>query len=87
MTSSHPTWTTLETVAAGLENFTANPALIVWGGRDFCFNDEFYAEWRRRLPQAHVRHLPDAGHYVLADAGAEVVPLIARFLSPVSPSA
>jgi haloalkane dehalogenase len=80
MNASHPTWATLESVAAGLKNFTANPALIVWGGRDFCFNDTFYAEWRARLPQAKAHHLADAGHYVLADANAEVVPLIKNFL-------
>jgi haloalkane dehalogenase len=78
---NHPSWTTLEGVAAGLKNFTAHPALIVWGGRDFCFNDRFYAEWRARLPQAQAHHLADAGHYVLADANAGAVPLIARFLA------
>jgi pimeloyl-ACP methyl ester carboxylesterase len=56
-------------------------ALVVWGGKDFCFNDHFYAEWRERLPQAESVYLPDAGHYVLADANTEVVPRIARFLT------
>jgi haloalkane dehalogenase len=85
MSASHPTWATLEGVAAGLEHFTANPALIVWGGRDFCFNDQFYAEWRTRLPQAQSHHLADAGHYVLADAAQEVVPLIGQFLGQSDP--
>lgn len=80
MTESHPTFATLRTVGAGLEQFVANPALLIWGGRDFCFNDTFYAEWRRRLPQATAHYLADAGHYVLADANAEVVPLIKGFL-------
>jgi haloalkane dehalogenase len=80
MTVSHPTWPVLTEVAAGLERFRSHPALIVWGGRDFCFNDGFYAEWRRRLPEARAHHLADAGHYVLADADREVVPLIRDFL-------
>ena len=54
--------------------------MIVWGGRDFCFNDHFYAEWRKRLPSAEAHYLADAGHYVLADANAEVVPRITSFL-------
>jgi haloalkane dehalogenase len=82
MTPRHPTWAALSATAEGLKHFVNNPALIVWGGRDFCFNDHFYSEWRQRLPQAETRYLDDAGHYVLADAAEEVVPRIARFLKP-----
>lgn len=81
MDASHPTWATLQAVAAGLAQFRAHPALIVWGGRDFCFDDRFYREWRHRLPQAETVYLSDAGHYVLADANTEVVPRIAAFLT------
>src|SRR5690606_17193294 len=81
MNSAHPTWRTLTNTAAGLKHFTGNPALIIWGGRDFCFNDHFYHEWRKRLPQAQTYYFDDVGHYVLADANAEVVPRIAHFLS------
>ncbi|HEY0947316.1 MAG TPA: alpha/beta fold hydrolase [Opitutaceae bacterium] len=80
MSPRHPTWAALAATAEGLRNFTQNPALIVWGGRDFCFNDHFYAEWRQRLSQAETLYLADGGHYVLADAAEEVVPRIARFL-------
>jgi pimeloyl-ACP methyl ester carboxylesterase len=85
MAANHPTRATLEGVAAGLKNFTDHPALLVWGGRDFCFNDPFYAEWRTRLPRAQAHHLANAGHYVLADAAQEVVPLITRFLRQARP--
>lgn len=80
MSDAHPTWPVLAATAAGLAAFSANPALIVWGGQDFCFNDSFYDEWRRRLPQARTLYLRDAGHYVLNDADAEVLPVIAQFL-------
>jgi len=80
MDATHPTWATLSAVSEGLGRLAMNPALILWGGKDFCFNDHFYAEWRRRLPQAETVYLADAGHYVLADANAEVVPRIAAFL-------
>lgn len=80
MQSAHPTWQALAATAEGLKQFQGNPALIVWGGRDFCFNDHFYAEWRQRLPQAETVYLADAGHYVLADANTEVVPKAAAFL-------
>ncbi len=80
MDESHPTWRVLNEVAEGIAQFAAHPVLIVWGGRDFCFNDSFYDEWRRRLPQAQTHYMADAGHYVLLDADAEVVPIITEFI-------
>ena len=56
-------------------------ALIVWGGRDFCFDDTFLARWQRELPGAQVHRIADAGHYVLDDARDEVLPLIASHLA------
>lgn len=79
---SHPSWSTLQAVEQGLAHFRSHPALVIWGGRDFCFNDHFLARWREILPQADVVRLADAGHYVLEDAGDEVVPRIKRFLAP-----
>lgn len=80
MSPRHPTWATLAAVAAGIEQFGDRPALIVWGGRDFCFDDSFLAEWKRRLPAAAVHRLADAGHYVLDDAREDVVPRVETFL-------
>jgi len=81
MSPAHRTWPTLAAVADGLAQFRDRPVQIVWGGRDFCFDDSFLAEWRRRLPQAEVNRIADAGHYVLDDARDEVVPRLARFLA------
>jgi haloalkane dehalogenase len=79
---SHPSWSTLQAVEQGLAHFQNHPSLVIWGGRDFCFNDHFLARWREILPQAEVVRLADAGHYVLEDARDEVVPRIKRFLAP-----
>jgi haloalkane dehalogenase len=81
MSPAHPTWSTLAAVEQGLAQFRDRPALVVWGGRDFCFNDHFLARWRELLPQAAVHRIADAGHYVLEDAREEAVPLITTFLS------
>ena len=78
--ASHASWATLAEVERGLRHFRDRPAMIVWGGRDFCFNDSFLARWREVLPQAEVHRLADAGHYVLEDARDEVVPRIVAFL-------
>jgi haloalkane dehalogenase len=80
LNAAHRSWATLKRVEAGLGQFLDRRALIVWGGRDFCFNDSFLAQWRGFLPQASVHRLADAGHYVLEDAGEDVVPLVKEFL-------
>lgn len=82
LTVQHPSWETLRGVEMGLEQFRGQPVLIVWGGKDFCFNDYFLARWRAYLPHARVNLVADAGHYVLADAREEAVPCIANFLAP-----
>lgn len=66
-------------VQAKLPGFRQTPTLILWGDRDFVFDHHFLAEWRRFLPAAEVHRFPNAGHYVLEDAGAEILPLIQDF--------
>lgn len=57
----------------------AGRMLILWGGRDFCFNMTFYQRWCSLFPEAEHHCYEDAGHYVLEDAREEVVPRIAEF--------
>ena len=69
----------VSSVASGIGQFRELPMLICWGERDFVFDRHFLAEWERRFPQAEVHRFADAGHYILEDAAAEVVPLITSF--------
>ncbi len=82
LSPNHPSYQTLVDIEHGLDRFAElqTPALIVWGGKDFCFNDHFYKQWTTRLPHAHRHYLADAGHYVLEDGHGAVEPLIASFL-------
>lgn len=82
--SSHRSWAALQAVEHGVVQFRNNPALVVWGGRDFCFNDHFLNRWRELLPQAETHRIADAGHYVLDDARQEVLPRLKRFLLAAS---
>lgn len=82
MSPAHRSWQTLSAVEQGLPRFRDREILIVWGGRDFCFNDHFLARWREIYPDAVVHRIADAGHYVLDDARDAVVPLVTRFVSP-----
>ena len=79
----HVSWPVLAAVEKNLGRLQSIPMMIVWGGRDFCFNDHFYAEWGRRFPAARRHYLAGAGHYVLEDAFNEIEPLFHEFYGAV----
>ncbi len=81
MRPSHPTWAVVEQIGQQLTLFRDTPMEIFWGGKDWCFNDFFLAEWMQRFPRANVHRIDDAGHYVLEDAHDYIVPQVLRFLS------
>jgi haloalkane dehalogenase len=81
MRQSHRSYATLTEISDNLPLLAANPKLILWGGRDFCFNDHFYNRWRKIYPEAIAHHFPDAGHYILDDGGDEVRGKIVEFLA------
>ena len=85
MSANHPSWPTLTEVEANLALLREKPMLILWGGRDFCFNDWFYHEWLRRFPQARRHYFAQAGHYLLEDAGAEIEPQVRSFFRETAP--
>lgn len=66
---------------AGLTQFRDRPILICWGMQDFVFDPDYLEAWRAIYPDAEVRTYADAGHYVLEDAGTEVIAEIRRFLA------
>ena len=72
-------WETLIDIEKKLSQFTRTPMLLLWGGKDFCFNRHFFVEWRYRFPQAESRYFVNAGHYLLEDAFADIAPLLVDF--------
>ena len=80
MHERHPSRQALDTIAASLDRLRAKPMLILWGGRDFCFNRGFYEEWRRRFPHARAQYFEDGGHYVLEDVFPGAMERLAPFL-------
>lgn len=71
----------VEAIGQSLAGLAGRPALVVWGGRDWCFDDVFLEEWRRRLPAARVVRLADAGHWLLEDDPATVAREVQAFLA------
>ena len=80
MSNKHPGYALLDSIAGGLEQFKDRPMLIVWGAQDFCFNDDFLNEWRKRFPAALVHYVEDAGHYVVEDAHERIIGWMEAFL-------
>lgn len=73
-------WPLVEAMGAALPGYADRPAFIGWGLRDFVFDRHFLQGFIEALPEAQVHAFEDAGHYVLEDKAAELVPAIRRFL-------
>lgn len=80
---THISWSVLSGVEANLSKLRSKPMMILWGGRDFCFDNVFYAEWLRRFPEARRHYFAGAGHYLLEDAGDEIEPIVRSFFREV----
>lgn len=76
-----PGYDVVSDTAASLAKFRDVPTLLLWGLRDFVFDRHFLAEWQRHFPHAETRTWPDCGHYLLEDAGDEVIPKVNDFLA------
>jgi len=77
----HVSYEELTRTEEGLANLrdAEIPLLILWGGKDFCFDKTFYDEWLSRFPEAEHQYFPDAGHYILEDEQEETGRRIAAF--------
>ncbi|MBL9207996.1 MAG: alpha/beta fold hydrolase [Opitutaceae bacterium] len=80
--ASDVSYAALHQVEKALPGFRRHPVSLIWGGRDFCFNDHFLERWKQFLPEAQVTRLADVGHYVLDDGGAEAISLCQEALFP-----
>ena len=67
-------------MAAGLGRFRDTPTLLLWGMKDFVFQPKVLGLFEEIWPEAEVHRYPDAGHYVLEDAGAEIAAVVRDFL-------
>ena len=74
-------YASVDAVDRNLEQFSKLPMLICWGMKDFVFDHHFLAEWQRRFAKAESHRFDDAGHYILEDAGEDIIPLISDFLA------
>lgn len=79
MEKDHRTYQTLSTIESKLKALP-HPKLILWGGKDFCFNQHFFEKWLEIYPDATAHWYAKAGHYVLEDALEDVSQKIWEFV-------
>lgn len=80
MRASHPSHAELVAIEGALPLFRGREIMIAWGERDFCFTPHFLARWLEIFPSAEIAREPEAGHYLLEDAGERLLPRIAGFV-------
>ena len=80
MTPRDESYPLMKSIEQGLEQFKDHPMLIAWGGKDFVFTYDFLKRWQEFFPKAKIKEFPDAGHYVVEDAGDDILPLMRYFL-------
>ncbi len=79
MKETHPSYDELKKIELSLPQHTC-PKLVLWGKKDFCFNDYFLDRWKKIYPEAEFKELKKAGHYLLEDNPAECLQEIRSFL-------
>jgi cis-3-alkyl-4-acyloxetan-2-one decarboxylase len=81
LSPAHPSYKTLVQVEMNLTRISTqdHQMLIIWGGKDFCFNQYFYDEWCKRFPSAEKHYFEHGGHYVLEDCLEAIKPILQRF--------
>jgi cis-3-alkyl-4-acyloxetan-2-one decarboxylase len=70
-----------------LPTLRALPIQIHWGMRDFVFDADYLAAFERLYPEAECHRYPDAGHWLMEDAHADMQPRFMRFLQDTEKSA
>lgn len=76
-----PAYARVLEIDQGLPRLAARPMLIIWGAKDFVFDQSFLAGWTQRFPSARVELIEDAGHYVVEDAHERIVPWMSAFIA------
>jgi haloalkane dehalogenase len=76
-----PSYETIKFTDENIHRIEHRPMLIVWGAKDFIFDRDILAEWRKRFPDAEVEVYEDAGHFVIEDATDRIIERIRGFLS------
>ena len=79
MSPDAPSYSVVKNIEENLSQFKSLPTMIIWGAKDFVFNDHFLKRWQGIFPDAEVHRVQDAGHYVVEDAHERIIPWMQEF--------
>ena len=85
LSERHPTWSVLSEIEKGLDSLSDWPIQLIWGMKDWCFRPECLRRFQQHWPQARVKEIGTAGHYVLEDAPDQVLDIVNQFLQETAP--
>jgi len=69
----------LEEVESNLPTLADRPTLIVWGAKDFAFDDSHRARFERAFPDHRTIVYPDASHFLQEDVGDRIADAFKAF--------
>jgi cis-3-alkyl-4-acyloxetan-2-one decarboxylase len=76
-----PGYELVSDITLSLEMMRDLPVLLLWGLKDYVFDANFLKEWQWHFPNAEIHTWPDCSHYLLEDAGDEVIVKVMNFLN------
>ena len=79
MSPDAPSYSVVKNIEENLSQFKSLPTMIIWGAKDFVFNDHFLQRWQGIFPDAEVHWVQDAGHFVVEDAHERIIPWMQEF--------
>jgi len=79
-TRSHPSYATLADIEKQLSQFADRPIQLNWGLRDWCFRPDCLERFIEIFPKADVHRYENAGHWIVEDAGQDVLSNVLQFL-------
>lgn len=80
MGEKHPSYEELKRIGDGLNQFTDQQVLLLWGLRDFCFSKYFLDRWTSYFPKAKTAAFDDADHFLFEEKPKECSQMIRQHL-------
>ena len=80
MEANHPTRATVDQIESKLPQFKNHPLFLIWGAKDWCFDQTYLKTWQQKFPRAKTLLLESSGHYVVEDGFNEYVKELRDFL-------
>ena len=77
----HPTYAVLERLESRLKELSQLPVQLIWGMRDWCFDEPCLRRFESIFPNCETSELAEAGHWIVEDAPDQVVSLVEAFLA------